>query len=190
MLDSENDASALSWAAFFGRPAMVRVLLAARSDPSQRNKHGLTPLACALGGTQGRWKQFSDATLQEWEQCADAIRSSGGVSVTAGYSGTPLAMKLGMTPPMKWIVIDPPPEYRGWLGAVPKGVAIATQGGGHQFEAVHVFVTERVALEKHLADLRRRLKQTGFVWVSWPKKASKVETDVTEDAIQRRSPCR
>jgi uncharacterized protein len=79
LLDSENGASALSWAAFFGRPAMVRVLLAARSDPSQRNKHGLTPLACALGGTQGRWKQFSDATLQEWEQCADAIRSSGGV---------------------------------------------------------------------------------------------------------------
>ncbi len=79
LLDSENDASALSWAAFFGRPAMVKVLLAARSDPSQRNKHGLTPLACALGGTQGRWKQFSDATQQEWEQCVDAIRSNGGV---------------------------------------------------------------------------------------------------------------
>ena len=79
LLDTENDASALSWAAFFGRPDMVEVLLATRSDPSQRNKHGLTPLACALGGTQGRWKQFSDASLQEWEQCADAIRSSGGV---------------------------------------------------------------------------------------------------------------
>ncbi len=104
--------------------------------------------------------------------------------VTAGYSGTPLARKLGMTPPMKWIAIDPPPEYRAWLGAIPKGVAIATQGGGHELQAVHVFVTKRAALEKHLADLRRRLKQTGFVWVSWPKKASKVETDVTEDAIR------
>jgi len=79
LLDSENGASALSWAAFFGRPAMVRVLLAARSDPSQRNKHGLTPLACALGGTQGKWKQFSDASPEDWQQCVDAVRSAGGV---------------------------------------------------------------------------------------------------------------
>jgi len=104
--------------------------------------------------------------------------------VTAGYSGTPLARKLGMTPPMKWLAIDPPSEYRAWLGAIPKGVAIAMQGGGNELQAVHVFVTKRVALEKHLADLRRRLKPTGFVWVSWPKKASKLETDVTEDAIR------
>jgi len=78
LLDTENDASALSWAAFFGRPAVVKVSLAAKSDPSQRNKHGLTPLAGALGGTQGRWKQFSDASLQDWEQCVNVIRSSGG----------------------------------------------------------------------------------------------------------------
>jgi ankyrin repeat protein len=80
LLDAENDATALSWAAFFGRPAVVTVLLAARSDPSQRNKHGLTPLACALGGTEGRWKRFSNASLEEWQQCADAIRASGGVT--------------------------------------------------------------------------------------------------------------
>ena len=104
--------------------------------------------------------------------------------VTAGYSGTPLARKLGMTPPMKWTAIDAPQEYLAWLGSIPKGVAIATQGGGDELQAVHVFVTKRAALEKHLADLRRRLKQTGFVWVSWPKKASKLETDVTEDAIR------
>ena len=79
LLDVENDAIALGWAAFFGRPEVVAVLLAVRSEPSQRNKHGLTPLACAVGGTQGRWKQFSNATLEEWQRAVDMIRSYGGV---------------------------------------------------------------------------------------------------------------
>jgi len=75
-----NDAIALGWAAFFGRPGgVVGVLLNAQSDPSQRNKHGLTPLACAVGGTQGRWKQFSNASLDDWQRSADAIRARGGV---------------------------------------------------------------------------------------------------------------
>ena len=79
LLDIENDAIALGWAAFFGRPAVVRALLAAGSEPSQRNKHGLTPLGCAVGGTHGRWKQFSNASLGDWEECAAAIRSVGGM---------------------------------------------------------------------------------------------------------------
>jgi ankyrin repeat protein len=79
LLDGENDAIALCWAAFFGRPEVVAVLLKGGSEPSQRNKHGLTPLACAVGGTQGRWKQFSNATEEEWRIAADAIRSHGGV---------------------------------------------------------------------------------------------------------------
>jgi ankyrin repeat protein len=78
LLDSENDSIALCWAAFFGRPEVVAVLLEAGSEPSQRNKHGLTPLGCAVGGTQGRWKQFSDASLDDWRKSAEAIRSYGG----------------------------------------------------------------------------------------------------------------
>jgi len=79
LLDSESDAIALGWAAFFGRPEVVAVLLEAGSEPSQRNKHGLTPLGCAVGGTQGRWKQFSNASLEDWRKSAEAIRSHGGV---------------------------------------------------------------------------------------------------------------
>ena len=79
LLDSENNATALGWAAFFGRPEVVEVLLAAGSEPGQRNKHGLTPLACALGGTQGRWKQFSNASLEDWQKSLEAIRLHGGV---------------------------------------------------------------------------------------------------------------
>lgn len=79
LLDSENDATPLGWAAFFGRPEVVAVLLAAGSEPSQRNRHGLTPLACAVGGMQGRWKRFSNATVEDWRKAAEKIRSYGGV---------------------------------------------------------------------------------------------------------------
>ena len=77
-LDLENDAIALGWAAFFGRSEVVAVLLAAGSETSQRNKHGLTPLGCAVGGTQGRWQKFSDATLDDWREAASLIRARGG----------------------------------------------------------------------------------------------------------------
>src|SRR5262245_57492667 len=79
LLDLENDAIALGWAAFFGRPEVVAILLAAGSEPSQRNNNGLTPLGCAVGGTQGRWKKFSNATLEDWQKAADILRSYGGV---------------------------------------------------------------------------------------------------------------
>ena len=78
LLDSENDAIALCWAAFFGRPDVVAVLLSAGSQPSQRNKNGLTPLGCAVGGVQGRWSKFSNATRDDWRKSAEIIRAHGG----------------------------------------------------------------------------------------------------------------
>jgi hypothetical protein len=101
----------------------------------------------------------------------------------AGYSGTPLAKKLGIKPPMTLVAIDAPTDYRGWLGKLPTGVAVVSEPG-RSLHAVHVFATKRSAMEKHVSRLRRRLEQDGFVWVSWPKKASGVATDITEDAIR------
>ena len=100
-----------------------------------------------------------------------------------GYSGTPLVKKLGLKPPLTLVAIDAPREYRSWLGELPPGVRIVTAPDGC-VEAVHLFVTKRATLQKTLAMLRRRLEQAGFVWVSWPKKSSKVETDITEDTIR------
>ena len=79
LLDIENDAIALCWAAFFGRPEVAAVMLEAGSDVNQRNKHGLTPLGCAVGGTRGQWQRFSNATLEDWKKTADLIRSRGGL---------------------------------------------------------------------------------------------------------------
>ena len=76
--DLENDSIALGWAAFFGRPEVVRVLLGAGSEINQRNKHGLTPLGCAVGGTLGRWQRFSNASIDDWRKAAELIRSQGG----------------------------------------------------------------------------------------------------------------
>lgn len=101
----------------------------------------------------------------------------------AGYSGTPLAKKLGLEAPLELLVEGAPREYAGWLGELPAGVALVSRAP-KPLAAAHVFCTERAALAKRLAALRRELEPAGFVWVSWPKKASKAPTDVTEDAIR------
>jgi len=78
--DLENDAIALGWAAFFGRAEVVEVLVAAGSEVNQRNRHGLTPLDCALGGAEGKWRKFSDATLEDWREAARILRAKAGPS--------------------------------------------------------------------------------------------------------------
>lgn len=100
----------------------------------------------------------------------------------AGYSGTPLSKKLGITPPMTLVAIDAPKGYGAWVKAA-KGVSIVSTLT-QPLHAVHVFATQKVVLGRHLTRLRGRLEQTGFVWVSWPKKASRVDTDITEDTIR------
>jgi hypothetical protein len=101
----------------------------------------------------------------------------------AGYSGTPLPKKLGLKPGMTLVAIEAPSAYRSWLGEIPADLAIVSTSN-EQVEAAHIFATRKVILKKHLVAFRRRLEQSGFIWVSWPKKASKVETDITEDVIR------
>ncbi len=101
----------------------------------------------------------------------------------AGYSGTPLVKKLGFKGPLSLLAVDSPREYPGWLGELPDGVRIISKTS-KPVQAAHVFAVQKSILSKHLARLRNELEQTGFVWVSWPKKASRVETDITEDTIR------
>ena len=103
--------------------------------------------------------------------------------VDTGYSGTPLAKKLGIKSPLKLLTINAPQEYASWLGELPEGVTLITKAK-KPIEAVHVFTTESAFLDAMLSKLRNELKQDGFVWVSWPKKSAKVPTDITEDTIR------
>ena len=102
---------------------------------------------------------------------------------TAGYSGTPLAKKLGLKDGMSVWLDAMPDSVRAEIGQ--DGLSLTELPFPRQgLAAAHVFVTERAAIETKLAMLRPLIDQAGFVWVSWPKKASKVETDITEDAIR------
>jgi hypothetical protein len=105
------------------------------------------------------------------------------VSAPTGYSGTPLPKKLGIQLGMKYLAINAPPEFDEWLGELPAKAQVVAQASP-PFAAVHVFVTEKVELARLLRNYRRELEPAGFVWVSWPKKAAKVTTDITEDVIR------
>ena len=102
---------------------------------------------------------------------------------TSGYSGTPLAKKLGIKAPLTMQLMNPPEEYLMWIGGVPDGVQMSAKVKP-PIEAVHLFVKESLELDAMLSKLRKDLKQDGFVWVSWPKKSSKMPTDITEDTIR------
>jgi hypothetical protein len=101
----------------------------------------------------------------------------------AGYSKTPLAQKLGIKPGLKVAMLGAPSGYRKMLAPLPNKVSFtdkATVG----VEFVHLFVTERRTLEQELKRLRNMLANTGILWTSWPKKSSRVTTDITENVIR------
>jgi hypothetical protein len=103
--------------------------------------------------------------------------------MTVGYSGTPLAKKLSLKDGM-----------RVWSDGMPRTVRAEIEREGFQLQfleapeppidAAHIFVTERADLDAKLHQLMPLLAPSGFIWVSWPKKASKVPTDITEDTIR------
>lgn len=100
----------------------------------------------------------------------------------AGYSGTPLAKKLGFKDGAEVYATGMPATVKAEIlaGAKPKFVAKAAKGQA----AAHVFATEAKALTAELKKLRPLIAPDGMVWVSWPKKAAKVETDIAEDVIR------
>jgi hypothetical protein len=101
---------------------------------------------------------------------------------SAGYSGTPLAKKLSLKDGMR-VWFDGMPDSVLAEIAMPHLQQLAVPEAG--LDAAHIFVTERADMEAKLAMLRPLLQPAGFIiWVSWPKKASKVPTDITEDTIR------
>ena len=103
--------------------------------------------------------------------------------MTAGYSGTPLAKKLSLKDGMRVWWDGMPDSVREEIRAecvILSEEAVPTPG----IHAAHIFVTKRADMEEKLKLLRKLIDQAGMIWVSWPKKASKVPTDMTEDAIR------
>jgi len=101
----------------------------------------------------------------------------------AGYSGTPLPKKLGIKEEHRVALLDAPDDIVQLLGDLPPGVTVLRSARA-PLDVVVWFVTERRILERRLPELAERLDRTGGLWICWPKKASGVPTDVTENVAR------
>ena len=101
----------------------------------------------------------------------------------AGYSSRSLVDKLGIKPRTRIAIINPPRGFRTTLGKIPPGVTIVGQARG-VFPFIHFFAVGRDVLESRLPALLAALEPAGALWISWPKKASGVSTDITEDVVR------
>ena len=103
-------------------------------------------------------------------------------SSTLGYSGKPVWQKLGLAPASRVLVRDAPGDYASLVGC--DADALTLVGARAAFDVAHVFALSRTVLAREIAALDQRLPDTGMLWVSWPKKASKVATDISEDVVR------
>jgi hypothetical protein len=103
----------------------------------------------------------------------------------AGYSGTPLWKKLGIKPGNAVVLVDAPAGFEDLLAGLPEDVKLGRAGRSKTLVDVQVvFVKDRAALAKRFASATARMKPDSGLWFAWPKKASGVKTDVTEDVIR------
>jgi hypothetical protein len=100
------------------------------------------------------------------------------------YSGTPLPKKLGIKEGSRVAILDAPEGFVATLSPMPDGVEAVTRTSGH-LDVVVFFATRQAALERRLGPAVRALEPDGGLWLCWPKKASKVETDLTFEIVQR-----
>jgi hypothetical protein len=104
-------------------------------------------------------------------------------ALASGYSGTALAKKLGIAENCQVCVLHAPEDYWQLLAPIPSGVVFKKTVNAST-DIVHVFAKQKTSLHAELVTLRSAIKANGVIWVSWPKKASKVPTDITEDTIR------
>jgi hypothetical protein len=104
----------------------------------------------------------------------------------AGYSGTPLPKKLGIKPGARFGVVRASDDFAKTLGELPPGVVARSVTGatGASFDVIVCFVRTQAELARDLPRMRKRLDPAGGLWIAWPKKASGVPTDVTEDRVR------
>lgn len=103
--------------------------------------------------------------------------------MAAGYSGTPLAKKLGIEEGHAVALLKAPDGFESTLEGLPDAVSIRTSARGTN-DVVVSFHTKRADLEQRLPTLVRAMDVDGGLWLAWPKKASGVPTDITEDTVR------
>ena len=104
---------------------------------------------------------------------------------TAGYSGTPLPKKLGIKPGARIRFVDAPADFARTLGELPRDVRMVSgDGDGDRLDLVLYFTASADALRARFDGLAASLVPAGMLWIAWPKRASKVPTDLTEDVVR------
>jgi Protein of unknown function (DUF3052) len=102
---------------------------------------------------------------------------------TAGYSGTPLITKLGLRAGMSVTMLKAPTSLSDLLGELPEGIAVSRRLAGRA-DVVLIFVQRAAELAANVVALKNAIAPNGMVWVAWPKRASTVPTDLTENVIR------
>jgi hypothetical protein len=102
---------------------------------------------------------------------------------TAGYSGTPLVEKLGIKPGATLGLIGAPDDFDATLGELPDDVAVRRRLRG-PFDVIVAFYVDRSTLERRLPALRGALQPAGGLWLAWPKRASGVVTDLSDNVVR------
>ena len=102
---------------------------------------------------------------------------------TAGYSGTPLAKKLGIKKGYKIRIVNQPSYYFELFTEMPENITILTDKKIKK-NLIHYFTKSAKDLHKDIVSIRNEIEPDGMIWISWPKKSSKVTTDITEDIIR------
>jgi hypothetical protein len=103
--------------------------------------------------------------------------------LSTGYSGTPLAQKLGIAPGARVCALQAPGDYRQLVAPWPAGAGLVERADA-RCDVVHLFVRGRVVLRREATRLRKIMRDDAALWVSWPKRASRVPSDVSEDVVR------
>ena len=99
------------------------------------------------------------------------------------YSGTPLPKKLGIKPGSRVLVVNPPTHYRALVSPLPEGAMILSSFED-AVDLVHLFTTKKRELARFLKTSLKKMRRDAAIWISWPKKASNIPTDITQDTIR------
>lgn len=101
----------------------------------------------------------------------------------SGCSATPLVRKLGIKPGFRLCLKNAPDDYSDLVSPLPEGVKILSRAT-RDLDLAHIFTKNRKELAAEIRRMRSLIKQDGMIWVSWPKRSSKVVTDVSEDVVR------
>ncbi len=102
----------------------------------------------------------------------------------SGYSGTPLIKKLGIKSGNSILLVNEPGHYMDLLGPLPDDVTILTDGSAESVDFIHLFAADEKTLHNAFPPLKSKLNKKGMIWVSWIKKSSKMETDISENDVR------